>query len=163
MVAIDDHRVFITAIPKFESSNTNRAWIFNSNDESWTALTNTRMKRYGPSCGYVDANTGPSIVLAGGYGVTTTEVFNIDKKEWSDGPDLELPNYGGTMISLYEEKELLLIGGYSSEPLSQVLRMNSSMTAWEKAGLLATPRFNSVGIAVPVEHLPPNFDDLCPS
>ena len=163
MVAIDDDRVFVSAIPKYEAASTNLAWIFNRKDKSWTQLPNTREKRYGPSCGYLDSDLGPSIVLAGGWGIsaTTTEILNLDSKKWTNGPKMKDNAFGGTMVSLVDEKELLLLGGYTSEALPRVLKMNSSMASWEKAGVLKTPRYSSVAIAVPVENLPPQIDIVC--
>ena len=98
----------------------------------------------GPACG----------LLAGGYRISTTEILNLESKTWTIGPDIGTDLYGGSMVSVSDGEELLLIGGYSNKALTQILRLNSSMVSWEPAGSLKDARFNAVATAVPQSNLP---------
>lgn len=161
MVKISDEDAFLSAIPKFESASSNFAWLYNIIENRWTRLPNSLEKRSGPSCGFLRTSSGSYIVLAGGYKSSTSEILNLDTKEWSIGPDIGKDLYGGSMVSVMDGQELILIGGYSSGAMSQVIRINSSMSSWEPAGSLNKTRFNTVAMTVPIENLPANFDTLC--
>ena len=53
MMNISEHEAFVTAIPKFEGTETNLAWIFNIQSNTWTSLPNTLERRTGPACGFL--------------------------------------------------------------------------------------------------------------
>eukprot|EP00091_Calanus_sinicus_P023840 TRINITY_DN8274_c0_g1_i1.p1 TRINITY_DN8274_c0_g1~~TRINITY_DN8274_c0_g1_i1.p1 ORF type:complete len:610 (-),score=95.70 TRINITY_DN8274_c0_g1_i1:144-1973(-) len=161
MVKINDEEAFLSAIPKFESASSNFAWIYNINKNPWTRLPNSLEKRSGPACGFLQNSNGRYIVLAGGYKSSTSEILNLETNEWSMGPDIGMDLYGGSMVSVMDGQELILIGGYSTEAMDTILRMDSSMSSWKPAGSLNKPRFNTVAMTVPIENLPANFDRLC--
>ena len=155
MTKISDHEAFVTAIPSTESATSNFAWIFNIQFNNWTRIQNTMEKRTHPSCGFLNITSGRFVVLAAGYGSSTTEILNLDTLMWTMGPSTGVDLYGGSMVSVKEDSELILIGGYSTTSLSQILRMNSSMNSWETVGHLNTARYDAVAIAVPLANLPP--------
>ena len=149
-------------IPKFEAATTNFAWILDGERRTWTRLPDTLERRSGPACGLLQNAKGRFIVVAGGFNSGTTEILNLDTLEWSEGPNLpRSSNYGGSIVSVMNGQELILIGGYDSTATGEILRMNSSMTSWEHAGALDYLRFNAVAMSVPVENLPENFDSFC--
>ena len=163
MVKINDKKAFLLAIPKFEAATTNFAWI--SDDRwTWTRIPNALEKRSGPACGLLENTKGRFIVVAGGYKSSTTEILNLDTLEWSMGPELPSDVYGGSMVSVKNGQELLLVGGYGSGAggaTTNILKMNSSMASWEDGGFLNNPRFNAVAMTVPLESLPENFESVC--
>ena len=154
VVKISEREAFVSAIPKFESTSSNFAWIYNFYENEWTRLPNSLNMHSGPACGLLKNSTSKYIVLAGGYRMSTTEILNLESKTWTTGPDIGTDLYGGSMVSVSDGEELLLIGGYSNKALTQILRINSSMVSWETAGSLNDARFNSVATAVPQSSLP---------
>merc|ERR1719449_363561 len=134
MVKISNKEGFLLAIPKFETATTNFAWILDGENSTWTRLPDALEKRSGPACGLLQDSTGRFIVVAGGYKSSTSEILNLDTLEWSEGPQLPNDVYGGSMVSVMDGQELVLIGGFESTATGQILRMNSSMKSWEPAG-----------------------------
>ena len=149
MAKINDHEAFVSAKPKFVPADTNLAWIFNIQSNTWTPLPNTLEKRSGPSCGYFQTDSGRFVVLAGGLFSSTTEIFNLDTETWTRGPDIGTELFGGSMVSV-DGDELLLVGGYNGAALADIRRMDSSLSSWDIVGQLSTPRFNAVTMAAPI-------------
>ena len=160
MVKLNDQEAFISARPKFEASNSNFAWIYNIYENSWKSLPNSLQARSGPSCGLLQNSSGRYIVLAGGYKRSSTEILNLDTMKWSPGPNIGNDLFGGSMVSVMDGQELILIGGYITGATTKCLRMDSSMASWKWAGSLNKARFNAVAMAVSIEHLS-NLDLLC--
>jgi len=158
IVKISDQEAFVTAKPKLVPADTMLAWIYNIQSNTWTELPNTLQKRSGPSCGYIQTDSGRFVVLAGGLSLSSTEILDLSTLIWSTGPDLGIDIFGGSMVSMYDD-ELILIGGYSGGALDEIRRMDSSMSSWDVVGALSTPRFNAVALPVPMELLSP----FCPS
>lgn len=154
MAKINEYEAFVTAIPK-PADSSNYAWIFNIQTNSWTRLPDTLNQRVGPACGVIKNVTGKYVVVAGGWESSTTEIFNLETKIWTMGPSLGVDTYGGSMVSVSDGQELLLVGGYDT---ADIRKLGSSMSSWETVGQLKTPRFNAVALGVPVGNLPP----LCP-
>eukprot|EP00092_Neocalanus_flemingeri_P038271 GFUD01041656.1.p1 GENE.GFUD01041656.1~~GFUD01041656.1.p1 ORF type:complete len:633 (+),score=91.24 GFUD01041656.1:52-1899(+) len=158
MAKINEYEAFVTAIPKPDSDSSNFAWIFNIQTNNWTRLQDTIKKRVGPACGVIKNVTGKYVVLAGGWESSTTEIFNLETKIWTMGPSLGVDTYGGSMLSVSDGQELLLVGGYSTAPLSDIRKLGPSMSSWETVGQLEKARYDAVALGVPVGDLPP----LCP-
>ena len=59
------------------------------------------------------------------------------------------------MVSVHDDAQLILIGGYDGTASPDIRRMDSSMSSWDTVGQLSTPRFNAVVLAAPFEDLPP--------
>ena len=156
LVNISYHEVFVIAMD--ESSKTSFAWIFNIQSEIWTRVKDPIEQRNGSACGYFKNSTGRFVVLAGGFQTSTTEIFSLDSQTWSMGPSIGLDLFGASMVSVSGNEELLLIGGKSKMPLTQIMKMNSTMRSWKNVGNLTTPRFNAIAIDVPLDKLP----NLCP-
>lgn len=109
---------FVTGVPMNEPATTNLAWLYDFFNDAWIQLPNTLEKRLGASCGCVDTDEGPYVVLAGGLYEDTCEIININNQIpiWEEGPQLPPTSsgyYGGQMVNI--ENELVLVGGYSVE------------------------------------------------
>eukprot|EP00092_Neocalanus_flemingeri_P012987 GFUD01013997.1.p1 GENE.GFUD01013997.1~~GFUD01013997.1.p1 ORF type:complete len:1217 (+),score=231.72 GFUD01013997.1:486-3653(+) len=157
MAKISEHEAFITAVPKDVEAGSNFAWIFNIQSNTWNTLPATKEKRLGVSCGFLNTTSGRFVVLAGGENSSTTEIFNLDTRTWSLGPDIGVNLEGGSMVSV-NDQQLLLVGGYNSitsQVMSEIRRMNESMASWETVGQLTTARALTVALAVPFGDLPP--------
>eukprot|EP00092_Neocalanus_flemingeri_P056484 GFUD01066981.1.p1 GENE.GFUD01066981.1~~GFUD01066981.1.p1 ORF type:complete len:895 (+),score=149.92 GFUD01066981.1:13-2697(+) len=158
MAKINEYEAFVTAIPKPDSDSSQFAWIFNIQTNNWTRLPDTLNQRVGSACGVIKNITGKYVVLAGGWESSTTEIFNLETKNWTMGPSLGVDTFGGSMVSVSDGQELLLVGGYSTAPLSDIRKLGPSMSSWETVGQLDKARYDAVALGVPVGDLPP----LCP-
>ena len=161
MAKINNTHGFLIAEPTSEFAPTNFAWILNRESWTWTRLSNSQESHSGPACGFIQNTAGRFIVVAGGYESSTTELLNLDTLEWSPGPTLPGNVYGGSLVSVMDEQELVLVGGYDTAARSQILRLDSTMDSWIPAGNLSTPRFSSVALGVPVEDLPQTLNLPC--
>ena len=106
-VKIDDNRYFFAG---GGDSGSNRAFIFDWRDETWTEIDQMLFRRRGPACGLA----GRNVVVAGGsgFGEVTSEFFNVDTGTWSRGPDLQRSIIFAASVQWQDS--FLIVGGYAS-------------------------------------------------
>jgi len=148
---ISDSEAFVFARPKF-------SWIFNIQHNNWTSLKDSSATGAGPACGFLETSGGKYVVLAGGRGTSKTEILDLNTNKWEQGPDIGVDLFGASMVSIENNKKLLLVGGNSTSASSEIRTMDKNMDSWTTVGNLRTSRFSSVAYAVPIQNLP----TLCP-
>jgi len=67
----------------------------------WSDFPNIRQGRQLHSCATVDVDFQPKIVVVGGRNneiLKTVEIFDYEKKVWSQGRDLKVPIYMSALV-----------------------------------------------------------------
>ena len=120
-VRIDNRRVFV--LP----NQNGRAWIFNQNGNTFSQIPNLLEKRDRASVGLIN---GEEIVVAGGSGSKTSEIFNIATNEWRQGPDLPINGDLCCTSSVQYGNSFLIVGGFNGGVQDSILRYDSSNHKW---------------------------------
>ncbi len=98
------------------SGYSGKTFYFTLEEESWTEGPELKNKRESHSCGKIRKNKDSqemSIIVAGGWGLSSVEILDVGSNEWQTGP--ELPS-GIASSQMVEDQNggVVLIGGYSS-------------------------------------------------
>jgi hypothetical protein len=93
-----------------------KTFFFTFGEGSWTEGPELKNKRDSHSCGKIRKNKDSqemSIIVAGGWGLSSVEILDVGSNEWQTGP--ELP-FGISDSQMVEDQNggVVLIGGYSS-------------------------------------------------
>jgi hypothetical protein len=90
-----------------------QSWLFNINTAMWTPLQNmTVMSRSNPFAGLATYPDGhQEVVVAGGGGQKSTEIFSFDSMSWRMGPN-DLPRKLAKGTSVQYQNSFLAVSGY---------------------------------------------------
>merc|ERR1719206_1054655 len=140
----------------FVSSSTKKTWRFQFASKTWKELPETPRSRIGAACGLLKTSSGGSfIVLAGGNGETTTDIFDLSTNKWRPGPIIGHAAFGARIIPVENNKKLILVGGLNGlEPVSTIKRIDENMDRWTDVGNLETARYAAAAFSVPLRSLP---------
>jgi len=162
VVKISDYEALVVGRPTAENF-LSYSWKFNFNANNWTRVGDTNNRRDFTACAYIENTVGKYVLLVGGQDSTqqllsTTERFDIATGQWTilPGVTLNTPIAAGSMVTVNNNKEVLYIGGFDgSNFLSEIWRMDGSMSSWTFAGTLTTGRMNAESLLAPSSILPP--------
>ncbi|CAM6054615.1 unnamed protein product [Sphagnum tenellum] len=108
LVKVDDTHVMLLG---GQSSNT-KAWMFNTEDETWTVLPDSLVSTYNTNAGVAINNQGrPEVVITSGFFTNATQIFSVDDQTWRFGQDYPAGAIFGAS-SIQHADTFLVIGGY---------------------------------------------------
>jgi len=142
------------------------AVILDSNTETWgTAFPSGGPPREDAYAGLVvDPDEGNEIVVTGGFNrrdgvhMNSTQIYNVERDEWRDGPDLPLNMAAGNYVQLPAPATFLVVAGLeteepdSNEPVlsTRILGYEPDDKEWlQFPERLQTARMESTAILLP--------------
>ena len=130
---------------------------FSTETKSWTNGPDAIQFREQASAGYVRFPNGTeAVVLAGGFGYETSEIFWLDSQTWTVGPDLPISDrdYLCNACVIQEEETFLIVGGAGYEG-TWLIRFNVTAGGWDVLPeKLLQPRSLSACFYVPDDFVP---------
>ncbi len=152
MVAIDS----VTTLLIGGRRNSQRAWSFDHNSESWKQLSDTMFVRNMPSCGAIVDSADESttiIMVTGGGDVKETEIMIYGINAWLQ--TLEFPskvNWGSSVVTA-DKRKAVVFGYHDDEALSTAMysfQCFDKECQWTKMlQQLSVARQNLVGMLLP--------------
>ena len=90
------------------------------------------------------------IFVAGGWS-ETTEIFNLQSRTWRSGPDLPKKISYSQLVKAQPSSKYaaFLMGGSSSNALSDIFALSKSFKSFIKIGNLKTARSDHVAMVIP--------------
>ena len=142
-------------------------------NEEWQHYPTLFQKRWTHSCGTLEINGRPALIVTGGFNfrdktLKTTEILDFSVGYWKRGPDLPQPIMQATMLSSPQNDALYLLGGIVDYDVyfQKVLKLTclgdiDSCTWSEMPQKLAYPRASHVAMLVPknITFCSPKNDD----
>ena len=96
------------------STLTEKAWIFNSETEIWQSVNDLPTARVACQAGVAKyGDDSYHVIVTGGYGVKTTEIFSLDTLTWRVGPDFPYDVSYASVVPF--EDTFLVVGGYTED------------------------------------------------
>ena len=92
------------------------------------------------------------ILVAGGMGIRTTEIFNLQSNTWRLGPDLPNTIHGSQLVKARPSSQyaaFLIGGGHYDEVYSDIYGLTKDFKSFEKIGNLKTTHFTHVAMTLP--------------
>ena len=131
---------------------------YNVMDNKWETLHPFMSEaRNGHSCIVIDK----VVLVTGGYGKKSSEIFSLSEQRWRTGPDLPTTNGYAKMVQAQpgSKYSAYLIGGLVSSynPTSAIYGLTKDMTKFVKLGDLKIARSGHVALS-----LPENVIGQCP-
>jgi hypothetical protein len=138
------------------SFQTVNSYIFNSVGQEWHEGPPLKKARSSPVCGQIRSNDhslGTSVIVIGGYNLTSTEVLDDGASEWKYGPELPI---GIDYAALVEDHSngIYLIGGRSAigDQLDSIFYLSHAESEWQELPQkLPTGRYHHTAFFVPDE------------
>ena len=113
--------------------DSNRTYMIDiTNEYGWVPLEDMKSKRHGSGCHMVETEEfGKEIVVAGGSGLKSTEIFSLTNETWREGPPL--PNYVTYTSYVDPAEEFLLVGGLGKESVQydEMFKLDTSTEEWQ--------------------------------
>ena len=98
-------------------------------------MPDTTYSRWYSACGLIQTDNGPEIVVTGGFGEITTEIYNFGTNEWRRGRDLPYDAQDAVTVSYGDT--LLVMGGdcyincdVNGQRLSTILEYEPETEGW---------------------------------
>ena len=105
-----------------------RAWMFNQDDNTFHRLPDMMEARWTAVAGLINER---EIVVAGGYLSKTSEILDLDKNEWREGPDLPVATEIYAPRSVQFEDSFVIVGGTGNNNGKGILKFNARNYTWE--------------------------------
>ena len=136
----------------FNFKFTKKMYEFDGKDWKDTDLDVKAIRWKSPGCIVVK----DEIILVGGYkkepyGRQTSEIFNIQKRSWRQGPDLPYGLYGSQTVKAKEGMKYIayLIGGINGKTTTTIYGLTNDLERFEDIGNILQARYNHVALAIP--------------
>ena len=108
-------------------------YMFNWNDETWTAMPDLVSSRYYHGCAVVNTEHGKELWLVGGFSgphLDSVHIFDFTSSEWRVGVPMPQPRKGPATVVV--DNKVVVIGGspFNGEYLSSILEWNPDSNSW---------------------------------
>ena len=119
MLEYNENSIYIIGGIKNDGEASRETWIVNpENNFEIVKGPSLRFARYSHSCGKMELDGEVVIIVAGGYNdeqaLNSVEILRPNKTEegWIHGPDLPCKMYDSCMVTSFDGKGVILIGGF---------------------------------------------------
>ncbi len=128
-----------------------KAFVYDFTTQTFANLTDMNEIRFGHTCYRVESGTrGPEIVVAGGFGSNTVEVYNLGTEAWTYAASIPASGTYAANAVPHGDSFAVVGGEDGSAQVDTVYLYNKETKGWSVSlETLATARIHSVAVAVP--------------
>ena len=105
-VRINHTHIFVMITVNREGKG--KAWLFNRIDQAFQRLPEFIHTRFRPAVGLIERH---GIMVAGGVGKKSSEIFDLDTNQWKPVPDFPVAASFYDSVSVQTQDSILIMGG----------------------------------------------------
>ena len=141
MSVLNDSTIILIGGYHYGFKLTNEVWMYDIENDTWKLMPSMRLPRAKHSCTTVkdSDNAASKIIVAGGTGTNSVEIFDLKHQIWSTGPSLPYELSFSQLIQDGIGGGALLVGGramisFQARRLATILHLSRDLKEWKQLG-----------------------------